>query len=70
MRGLGLLAAALALTACDLSETADKAMRRTAETVVQPVVDDYLPGDQAEVADVDDVGLIAQGVPPQKVYGT
>ena len=50
MRGLGLLAAALALTACDLSETADKAMRRTAETVVQPVVDDYLPGDQAEVA--------------------
>ncbi len=50
MRVMGLVAVALVLTACDASELADKAMRRTAETVVEPVVDDYLPGDQAQVA--------------------
>ena len=50
MRILGFVAAALLLTACDPAETLDKALRRTAETVVEPVVDDYLPGDQAEVA--------------------
>ncbi len=50
MRGMGLVAAALMLAACDASETVDKAMRRTAETVVEPVVDDYLPGDQAQIA--------------------
>ncbi len=50
MRGLVILAMMMALSACDPAETVDKAMRRTAETVVGPVVDDYLPGDQAEVA--------------------
>lgn len=44
------LTSALTLTACDPSETVDKAMRRTAETVVLPVVDDFLPGDQAQIA--------------------
>ena len=50
MRILGFVAVAMLLTACDPAETVDKALRRTAETVVEPVVDDYLPGDQAEVA--------------------
>lgn len=50
MRVMGFVALAMALGACDASELADKAMRRTAETVVEPVVDDYLPGDQAQVA--------------------
>ncbi len=50
MRGFGLFAMTLALAACDASVVVDKAMRRTAETVVEPVVDDYLPGDQAQVA--------------------
>ena len=50
MRILGFVAITMLLTACDPAETVDKALRRTAETVVQPVVDDYLPGDQAEVA--------------------
>lgn len=50
MRVIGLLAAVLLISACDPAETVDKAMRRTAETVVEPVVDDYLPGDQAHIA--------------------
>jgi hypothetical protein len=50
MRMLGFLAVVVLLTACDASETVDKAMRRTAETVIEPVVDEYLPGDQARVA--------------------
>jgi hypothetical protein len=50
MRLLGIFAATLALSACVANEIVDKAMRRTAETVINPVVDDYLPGDQAQTA--------------------
>lgn len=50
MRAIGMFGIGLMLIACDASEVVDKAMRRTAETVVEPVVDDYLPGDQAQVA--------------------
>lgn len=52
MRLLPLIAATLALAACDVSGTVDKAMRRTAETVVEPVVDDYLPPDLAHAATI------------------
>lgn len=40
----------LALAACSPTEMADKVGRRTAETVVQPIVDDYMTGPQAETA--------------------
>jgi len=42
--GFGLLAA------CDPQALADKAMRRTAETVVRPVIARELPGNVAEAA--------------------
>lgn len=40
----------LALAACEPAELADKAMRRTAETVVQPVVNLDMPAEVAEAA--------------------
>lgn len=39
-----------ALVACDPAELADKAVRRTAETVVQPVLARELPGQVADAA--------------------
>lgn len=45
-----LFAAALALAGCDITDTTDMAMRRAAETVVSPVIDDSLTGDQASLA--------------------
>lgn len=49
MQRLALLALML-LAACDPQDLADKAMRRTAETVVQPVVARDMPGPVAQVA--------------------
>ena len=50
MRPLLPLAALLLLVACDPAELADKAVRRTAETVVQPVLARELPGPVADAA--------------------
>jgi len=44
------LLALLALVACSPQDVADKVARRAAETVVLPVVAQYLPGPQAQVA--------------------
>lgn len=41
---------ALTLAACSPQDMADKIGRRTAETVVRPIVDDRLAGPQAEAA--------------------
>ena len=50
MRLLLPLAAMVLLVACDPAELADKAVRRTAETVVQPVLARELPGPVADAA--------------------
>jgi hypothetical protein len=44
------LAALVGLAACDPGELADKALRRTAETVVFPVVNIDMPADPARAA--------------------
>ncbi len=44
------LAALILLAACDPAELADKAMKRTAETVVFPVVNIDMPGEPAQLA--------------------
>lgn len=50
-RMTGLMALGLVLlAACSPQEIADKALRRTAETVVRPVVDQGLSGAQADAA--------------------
>lgn len=49
MKRLSVLALAL-LPACDPAELADKAVRRTAETVVFPVVNVDMPADPAQAA--------------------
>lgn len=48
-RGLGVMAMTLALAACSPTDVADKVGRRAAETVVRPVVSDYMTGAEAEV---------------------
>ena len=40
----------LALAACDPAQVADKVGRRAADTVVRPIVADYIPGEAAETA--------------------
>ena len=45
-----LLPALMLLTACDPQELADKALRRTAESVVQPVVARDMPAGVADAA--------------------
>jgi hypothetical protein len=45
-----LILVVFALAACDPAQVADKVGRRTAETVVRPVVADYLPGAAGETA--------------------
>ncbi|MDZ4309744.1 MAG: hypothetical protein U1A24_04185 [Cypionkella sp.] len=50
MRLLAGLAGLMLLAACDPQVVADKAMRRTAETVVRPVLAQELPGNVAEAA--------------------
>jgi hypothetical protein len=65
-----LLLLPLALAACDPAEMADKAMRRTAETVVMPVVNVNMPAGPAEAAtrcildaaSPDEVRLLARDV--------
>jgi hypothetical protein len=50
MRAVAALAALALLPACDPAELADKAVRRTAETVVFPVVNIDMPADPAQAA--------------------
>jgi hypothetical protein len=50
MRALAVLAALVLLPACDPAELADKAVKRTAETVVFPVVNVDMPADPARAA--------------------
>ena len=65
-----LLLLPFALAACDPAEMADKAMRRTAETVVMPVVNVNMPAGPAEAAtrcildaaSPDEVRLLARDV--------
>lgn len=60
----------LTLAACDPAQMADKAGRRAAETVVRPVVGNYLAGAQADAAtrcivenaSADDVRLLARDI--------
>jgi hypothetical protein len=40
----------LVLAACSPQEAADNVLRRTAQTVVTPVLDDYMTGPQASAA--------------------
>lgn len=50
MKRILIAMALLLLAACDPAEMADKAVRRTAESVVQPVVARELPGPVADAA--------------------
>ncbi len=50
MRALALIVAALALAACDPAQVADKVGRLAADTVVRPVVADYVAPGQSETA--------------------
>ena len=69
MRMIAVAALAL-LAACDPAELADKAVRRTAETVVFPVVNIDMPADPAraatscilDAASPDEVQLLARDV--------
>lgn len=45
-----LVLALVGLVACSPADLADKAGRRGAETVVRPIVDDYLTGPEADTA--------------------
>lgn len=70
MRILAALAAFALVAACDPAEVADKAMKRTAQTVVFPVVNLDMPTAPAEVAtecilsaaSPDEVRLLARDV--------
>ena len=70
MRAAGLLLGVMALAACDPAQVADKVGRRAADTVVRPIVADYVPAGQAEAAtrcivdnaSAEDVKLLAQDV--------
>ena len=48
--GVFVLVAGFGLAACSPQDVADKIGRRTAETVVRPIVDDRLAGPQADAA--------------------
>lgn len=48
MRGAVLLSGALVLAACSPQTVADSVARRTARTVVLPVVEQYMPGPAAK----------------------
>lgn len=48
MRGL-IIVAVLALAACDPAQTVDNLGRRTAQTVVKPIVDDSMTEPQAAI---------------------
>jgi hypothetical protein len=50
MRAPALLLSALALAACDPAAMADKVGRRAADTVVRPIVVDYVPTGTSETA--------------------
>lgn len=50
MMRLALAPILVLLAACDTAELADRALSRTAETVVRPVIDDTLTGGQADAA--------------------
>lgn len=50
LQGLLPVALVLALAACSPQQVADNVTRRAAETVVQPVLDDYMTGPEAQTA--------------------
>jgi hypothetical protein len=64
------LIALVALAACDPAQVADKVGRRAADTVVRPIVADYVPAGQTETAtrcivdnaSAEDVKALAQDV--------
>lgn len=70
MKVLAPVLAFLALAACDPAQVADKVGRRAADTVVQPIVSDYVPAGQAETAtrcivdnaSAEDVKALAQDI--------
>ncbi|MFZ9198126.1 MAG: hypothetical protein ACO22Z_02150 [Paracoccaceae bacterium] len=70
MRALAPLLAVLALAACDPAQVADKVGRRAADTVVRPIVADYVPAGQSETAtrcivdnaSAEDVKALAQDI--------
>jgi len=65
-----LLITGLSLAACSPTDVADKVGRRAAETVVRPVVGDYMTGPEAEVvtrcivdnASADEVQMLSRDV--------
>ena len=64
------LVALIALAACDPAQVADKVGRRAADTVVRPIVSDYVPAGQSEAAtrcivdnaSAEDVKALAQDI--------
>ena len=70
MRAALIVTSLLALAACDPQAMVDKVGQRTAETVVRPVVGNYLAGAQADAAtrcivenaSADDVRLLARDI--------
>ena len=70
MRAAAIILAAFALAACDPAQVADKVGRRAADTVVRPVVADYVGPGQSEAAtrcivdnaSAEDVKALAQDV--------
>lgn len=50
MKTLALIPLLILPAACDTADLADRALARTAETVVRPVIDDTLTGAQADAA--------------------
>ncbi len=49
MRHAAYVLAGMALAACSPADVADKVGRRAADTVVRPVVSDYMTGPEAEI---------------------
>lgn len=70
VRPTKLMLAFVALAACDPAQVADKVGRRAADTVVRPIMADYLPAGQSETAtrcivdnaSAEDVKALAQDV--------
>lgn len=63
MMRIALLPCLLLLAACDPAELADKALRRTAESVVFPVVNNDMPSDPARAA----TGCILDAASPDEL---
>lgn len=65
MKRVVFLISAMLLTACDPQELADKALRRTAESVVQPVVARDMPAGVADLA----TGCILDAASQEEING-